>query len=127
MNETPLPLVVWARMIAGRSWNLPGQIQRFGHIPDRVPVYFDDVPVAGLPFFCQRLERMTSCTEPSSCTPLLSKMAVRLERRYLAAGNGAFPDNPALALAIAQQDVGTMRLFFQPGSQRPARPPTATP
>ena len=122
MNETPLPLVVWANDDRRAVVDFPGQIQRFGHFPDRVPIYFDDVPVAGLPFFCQRLQRHDFMHGAIQLHTVIVQDGGQVGKAVLGGGNGAFPDNPALALTIAQQNIGAIRLFFQPGSQRQPDP-----
>ena len=47
MNETPVPLVVWAMMMRWAVMDLVCQFQRLRHLPDRVPVHLHHVPPAG--------------------------------------------------------------------------------
>ena len=98
------------------------QLHGLRHLPDRMPVYFDDMPAAGFPFAGQRFKRHDFMDGPIQLHIVIVQDGGQTGQLIFCRRHRPLPHNARLALAIPQQDKSAIRLFIQAGSQRQAGP-----
>ena len=127
MNETPLPLVVWAMMIVGRSWICAASSNASTTCRTSMPVDLHHVPAAGRPFIRQRFQRHDLVHRAIQLDIVVIQDGGQVGQAIFGRGHRPFPDDPALAFAIAEQDVGAVDSVSSSRAASASPAPTATP
>ena len=114
MNETPLPLTVWATMQVGWPLVASASASAAWMAGEVVAVDLDGVPAEGAPFVGQRLDFHDVLYEAVELDAVVVHDGDHVVDLVESAGHGGFPDLAFLDFAVAQQHVGAGRAAVEP-------------
>ena len=117
MNETPLPLMVWAMMQVGLPLVAAASANASCNGGKVVAIHLDDVPAEGAPLIGERLEIHDVLHEAVELDAVVIDNAHTLSSLWNAPTMAASQIWPFLTLAIAEHAVGARRTAVEPRRQ----------